>query len=139
VTRRKLRVMVVDDSVVVLEHLRFTLERAGHVVTTRDSALGTMSIVMDTRPDVLILDVSMPTLDGDRLATAISGLRRDIVLILHSSLEEWKLRELAKATGAHGFISKGPDTRKFLAEFDRIVCGNSSPVSSRIDDPGARR
>jgi CheY-like chemotaxis protein len=124
-TANKLHVMVVDDSVVVLEHLRFALERSGHFVSTRDSALGTVGVVMKTRPDVLVLDVSMPALDGDRLAMVITGLRRNIILILHSSLEEGKLRDMAKATGAHGFIPKTPDVRQFLAEFDRIVFGGA--------------
>ncbi|HEV8247435.1 MAG TPA: response regulator, partial [Polyangiaceae bacterium] len=57
---RKLSVMVVDDSCVVLERLRYALERAGYEVSVRDSSLGTVSAVLKLKPDVLILDVSMP-------------------------------------------------------------------------------
>jgi FixJ family two-component response regulator len=120
---KKLRVMVVDDSPTVLSHLRFALERAGHSVTTRDSALGTMSELMRIKPEALILDVSMPALAGDRLAALASDLRKDVVIILHSSLSPSELAELARKSGASGFISKTADTMRFLSEFHRIMFG----------------
>ena len=120
---KKLRVMVVDDSELVLEHVRFALERAGHAVITRGSAIGTVSAVLKLRPDVLILDISMPALDGDRLATAVSELRRNIVVILHSSRSEAELKKLAAAANANGYIAKTHDVAQFLTEFHRIVFG----------------
>ena len=120
---KKLRVMVVDDSELVLEHVRFALERAGHAVSTRESALGTVSAVLKQRPDVLVLDISMPALDGDRLATVVSELRRDIVLILHSSRSEAELKRMATTAGANGYIAKTHDVARFLTEFHRIVFG----------------
>jgi CheY-like chemotaxis protein len=120
---KKLRVMVVDDSPTVLAHVRFALERAGHSVTTRDSALGTMSEVMRLKPQALVLDVSMPALAGNRLASLVSEFRKDVVVILHSSLPAAELAELAQSSGARGYIAKTADTVRFLAEFHRIVLG----------------
>jgi FixJ family two-component response regulator len=120
---KKLRVMVVDDSPTVLEHVRYALERAGHFVTTRDSPLGTMSELMRLKPEALILDVSMPALAGDRLAALVSDIRKDIVIILHSSMSPMELATLARSSGASGFISKTSDTTRFLSEFHRIMFG----------------
>lgn len=138
--KKYLNVLVVDDSPVVLEHLRFVLQTAGHKVTTREDALGTVGDVMKMRPDVLILDVSMPVLGGDRLASVVLQFRRDIVLILHSSLDETALRELANATGAHGVIRKRSDSRSFLGEFNRIVFGEApqSSAGDCLDDSRSR-
>jgi DNA-binding response OmpR family regulator len=130
----KLNVMVVDDSKMVLERLRYVLQRAGHTVTLRDSSLGTVSAVLKERPDVLILDVSMPALDGNRLATLVSEVNKDVTLILHSSRDERELEQLALQSGAHGYIPKTNDMLRFLDQFHRIALGGrlqtADPVSS---------
>jgi CheY-like chemotaxis protein len=122
----KRRVMVVDDSKLVLERLRFVLERSGHQVFTRDTALGTVSAVLKERPDVLILDVSMPALDGNRLAAVVSDVDGGILIILHSSRDKAELEELAGRAGAHGYIAKTNDMIEFLSEFNRLVFGVQS-------------
>ena len=124
---RKLNVMVVDDSPVVLEHVRHALERAGHTVITRESALGTASQVIKARPDVVMLDVSMPAIDGDRLVTVVRDVKKDIILILHSSLPAARLQQISEASGAHGYIAKTADSTHFLCEFHRIVFGEAVP------------
>ena len=131
-SRQKLKVMVVDDSKLVLERLRYGLERAGHVVSLRESALGTVSAVVKERPDVLILDVSMPALDGNRLATIIGEVNQDVTLILHSARDEKELEALTLQSNAHGYIKKTNDTLRFIQEFNRIVVADRS---SRTDEP----
>ncbi len=129
-SNRKLRVMIVDDSRVVLERLRFELEREGHEVTVRDSALGTVAAVLKLRPEVLVLDVSMPALAGDRLAAVIGDMGHDVIIILHSSLPERELRALADACGAHGIIPKTHDFKMFLLRFETIVRTSSSKMKA---------
>jgi len=131
-TNRKPSVMIVDDSRVVLERLRYELEREGHEVTVRDSALGTVASVLKLKPDVLILDVSMPALAGDRLASVIGTMGDDVIIILHSSLPEQELRGLAQACGAHGVIPKSHDFKAFLQRFHTIVRARS-PRSPRLN------
>ena len=128
-TASKLKVLVVDDSKMVLEHLGFVLDKAGYEVNVRGAALGTVQHVVKLRPDVLVLDVSMPALDGDRLATVIGEIDRKIVIILHSSLPQAQLDALAKASGAHGAIKKTSDVTNFLLEFQRILLGAGSRSS----------
>lgn len=122
-TASKLKVLVVDDSKMVLEHVGFVLEQAGYEVTVRGAALGTVQQVVKVRPDVLVLDVSMPALDGHRLATVIAESNPNIVIILHSSRPQEELDELAARSGAHGAITKTADGGRFLHAFQRIVLG----------------
>jgi DNA-binding response OmpR family regulator len=125
-----LKVMVVDDSQLVLERLRQALGRAGHTVSLRDSSLGTVAAVLRERPDVLILDVSMPALDGPRLAALVGEVTQDVTLILHSARDERELEALSARAGAHGYIKKTNDSVLFLVEFNRIV------FSERLSRPG---
>jgi CheY-like chemotaxis protein len=144
-SRQKLKIMVVDDSKLVLERVRHALERAGHVVTLRDSALGTVSAVLKECPDVLVLDVSMPALDGNRLAALVSEVKQDITLILHSARDERELEALTLQCGAHGYIKKSNDAQRFITEFNRIVVADRSsrsdeePISEVMKMPASKQ
>src|SRR5262249_26271874 len=67
-TTRRMRFMVVDDDPVVLEVTRERLSFMGYDVIVRESALGTSAAILRERPDVVLLDVNMPSLSGEQLA-----------------------------------------------------------------------
>jgi signal transduction histidine kinase/CheY-like chemotaxis protein len=68
---RRLRIMVIDDNEDIVEMLKIVLENAGHEVTTAwDGATGLAKIV-DARPDVAIVDIGLPVLDGLALARRV--------------------------------------------------------------------
>ena len=143
-SRQKLKIMVVDDSKLVLERLRYVLERNGHAVMLRESSLGTVSAVLKERPDVLILDVSMPALDGNRLASLVAEVTQDVTLILHSAREERELEELALASNAHGYIKKSNDSLQFMQQFNNIVYADRAsrtgePISEVMKTPSGKQ
>jgi PleD family two-component response regulator len=119
----RLKVLVVDDDPIVLQVVHEWLAAAGHSVFTRDQALGTANWVADEKPDVVLLDVSMPALNGSELATL---MRRNhntaqVAVVLYSAMEQAALTALAKSSGAIGAIQKTSDGRIFMSHFDRIV------------------
>jgi DNA-binding NtrC family response regulator len=101
-------ILVIDDSEVVLEMTRFTLERAGYRVLTRDRAQGSIVAILHEQPDLVLLDVNMPSMSGESVAEMLShpGPARGIMVVLYSSLPANALRMKALASGAHGFIQK---------------------------------
>jgi DNA-binding response OmpR family regulator len=58
------RILVIDDSAELALTLRMLLERAGHEVITADNGRGGLRTFYETRPDLVLLDVVMPGLDG---------------------------------------------------------------------------
>ncbi|HTA92787.1 MAG TPA: response regulator [Polyangiaceae bacterium] len=106
--RERRTILVIDDSEVVLEMTRFTLETAGFRVLTRDRAQGSIVAILHERPDLVLLDVNMPNMSGDSIAEILSraGPTRSAIIVLYSSLPANALRMKALATGAHGFIQK---------------------------------
>jgi DNA-binding NarL/FixJ family response regulator len=113
--------MVVDDSEFVLEQVRFVLEGAGHTVLTRESALGTLPAVLKARPDVLILDIGMPALDGGTLARLVLDADPSITIVLYSGRNVHELAAATRKSGAHGYLQKTGDMDAFVADFERLA------------------
>ncbi|MEM7353816.1 MAG: response regulator [Acidobacteriota bacterium] len=105
------RVLVVDDNEIELDVLRVVLEAAGFEVSTLSSVFELSTTIRHQRPDVILLDVYMPALSGDRAAAILKqyGFSRDIPVIFHSSAEADELATLTAAAGAHGFVRKTGD------------------------------
>ena len=120
---QKVRVLVIDDDPIVLEVLRERLETAGYEVLVREHALGTVQMVREERPDIVVLDIMMPALNGERIATLLKGSARtkDVGIILHSSKSEAELAPLINETGALGAISKSERADAFMQRFDAMV------------------
>jgi CheY-like chemotaxis protein len=126
---RALKVLVIDDDPIVLETIRERLSRRAYDVTTRDQALGSTHAVRAARPDILLLDVLMPVLNGDHLAEL---LRADpgaypVSIILHSTKPADELADLVRQTGALGAIQKTSDAESFISEFDALAAKHVPP------------
>jgi CheY-like chemotaxis protein len=120
-------IFVIDDNAVVLEMTRSTLELAGFRVITRDRARGSVSAIMEERPDLVLLDVNMPNLTADSLADLLTRARasRGTVIVLHSSLPANALRMKTLATGAHGFIQKTSVQADFIRQVRAFLYADS--------------
>ncbi len=103
----KIRVLVVDDDQDQLALAERTLSAYGFDVRTHRSSLGVSNLVRTSAPDVVLLDVNIPALSGDKvLALARAQAPQATKFILYSASDESKLRALARAAGADGYISK---------------------------------
>lgn len=115
-----LRVLVVDDDHSQLELVERTLRADGIEVRTCSSPIGVTNLIVSFVPQVVLVDVNIPALSGDRLI----GISRRWVpigtrFVLYSANDESRLRLLAKEIEADGYISKsvtGTDLSKRVRE-----------------------
>jgi DNA-binding response OmpR family regulator len=116
--RARRKILVVDDSPMMLELVHDALETAGFAAFTT-SDLGEMGRLIEAeRPDLILLDVQMPEAYGDDVANVLRGLRHVTVpVLLFSIMDEAELADRAKAAAVDGYISKGAG----LAEMVRRV------------------
>ncbi len=122
--RKKHKVLIVDDSHLVLAMTKAVLERSGLTVVALDSPIGFTRVLTDERPDLALIDVSMPALRGDQLADLV---RRRVPnacpIVLFSERPEDELAQLMAVCGAAGYIRKSDDwarmTQSILAFLER--------------------
>jgi CheY-like chemotaxis protein len=107
------RVLVVDDDRATRILCTTALQRDGfHVLEATNGQEG-LELALDHAPDVVLLDISMPVLDGFGLAAALRADERtqDLPLIFVTAESDPLVKAKAFETGAHGFITKPFDPR----------------------------
>ena len=101
-------VMVVDDSLTVRKFTSRLLEREGYRVITAKDGLDAIEKLKDRLPDVMLVDIEMPRMDGFDLTRVVRGDARTlgIPIIVISSRTAEKHRSRAAALGVNAFIGK---------------------------------
>lgn len=104
----KKRILVVDDDKAILLATQSLLQNAGYEVVTHDTPFRTTEMIQTWQPDLVLLDVNMPGLAGDKLCELIRNNRRiQTTIFFHSSNDETSLRQAVAEFGADDYVCKG--------------------------------
>src|SRR5687767_8406392 len=105
-------ILVVDDSEVVLTVTKTLLVAAGYRVLTHPGAAGCVAVILQEKPDLVLIDVNMPKLGGETIVKLFGKAQpnSETIILLFSSLSAAQLEQRAQTSGAHGFIRKTDDT-----------------------------
>ena len=115
------KALVVDDEEEMRDLLRFTLEKAGLTVDLCDNGRTAWELLQRERPDILILDVMLPGIDGFSLQTKLSqepGLQKLPVLVLTALLASEPL--FAKFPNAT-FMTKPFSTDELVSKVQQLL------------------
>lgn len=106
---KRQRILIVDDDPAHLDSTRGILEADGYEVFTHDQAFGSTNAIIQFRPDLVLLDVNMPGLSGEKLADVYRANARTRLarVLLYSSNDEDSLRATAKRLQLDGYVCKG--------------------------------
>lgn len=117
------KVMIVDDSEIVLAVAQYALQAAGYEVVTHPRPAGCIALILQEQPDLLLIDVNMPGLNGDTVVKMLGSTRAntDMVVLLHSSLSDEVLAEKATSSRAHGYIRKSDSPQDMVRQVARWV------------------
>ncbi len=111
--RRATTVLVVDDSKFIRNRLVDALESDGYAFLTADNGLIAVELARDAMPDVILLDVEMPAMNGDEALRQLKECEatRDIPVMMVTSLEEEGMIAQLLEMGAVDYITKpfGPE------------------------------
>lgn len=128
-----IRVLVADDHAVVRQGLRTFLDLQGEVEVVGEAADGEQAVAEADRlrPDVVLMDLVMPRLDGIGAIRRIRELAPDTrVIVLTSFLDDDKLMPAVRA-GAAGYLLKDVQPQELLAAI-RTVHGGEALLSPAV-------
>jgi DNA-binding response OmpR family regulator len=118
------KILVIDDSELVLAMASDALKSAGYEVFTATNGIEANSFIFSTtsRPDLIIMDIMMPLLDGNKKAKILKekDFSKDIPIMFISSKSEAELEKLVEEAGADGYICK-PFTNQGIVNSVRQV------------------
>jgi CheY-like chemotaxis protein len=101
------RVLLVDDNSDFRRAARQLLERHGFaVVAEAETGAGAIERAQEHRPDLVLVDVQLPDIDGFEVAEHLSRLQAPVDVILTSSLDGTDFGALVAASSALGFVPK---------------------------------
>ncbi len=124
------RVLVVEDSTLVTDALTILLESAGHEVHVAASAADAVAMGVATRPQLMLLDLTLP--DGDGLGV-LSRLREagaePAITVALTGHDETSVRERCLAAGCRDLLVKPVPARELLARVGEWA-GEASGVTS---------
>ena len=114
------KVLIIDDSELVLEITREALQEAGYQVVTNSSWVEVNATIREHRPDMILLDLMMPSIKGESLCEILkkSSFGRDIPIIIFSTKEESEIKRLAEDAGAEGYIVKRMNKKDIVESVD---------------------
>ena len=114
------RVMVIDDDANIRSALKYRLEKEGYSVLLSGDGLDGLEKVKLERPDLIILDLVMPRLDGfgllERLKSEAETRAIPVIVLTAYNCEENRSRSLE--LGAVGFVSKPFSLRKLAMKVE---------------------
>jgi len=120
-------VMVVDDSVTVRKVTSRLLERNGMNVMTAKDGVDAISQLQERKPDIMLLDIEMPRMDGFEVAALVRHDERlkDLPIIMITSRTGEKHRERALAIGVNQYLGKPYQESLLLESIEQLVHGHA--------------
>jgi DNA-binding response OmpR family regulator len=108
------KILVVDDESAILETLRFNLERSGYAVVTASDGRNAVTMAQREEPDLVILDIMLPVLDGIEACKEIRKFSAVPIIMLTAKDQEID-KVLALELGADDYVTKPFALHEFLA------------------------
>jgi excisionase family DNA binding protein len=116
-------VLLVDDDDAVRELVRVNLEFEGYTVREAASASEGLEAIEDAKPDLVLLDVMMPHVDGWEMLRRIQEQygAGAIPVVMFSGQADEESRSQAASEGAHAFVGKPFDLRRLIDQTKQIA------------------
>lgn len=105
------KILVVDDSEVVLEVTEYMLRSTGYDVVTCNTPIGVTLVAVREQPALVLVDLDMASMGGDRVVASLKASTRtaNIPVLIHSDRDVLELEAAAHDSGADGYIRKTSD------------------------------
>jgi two-component system, cell cycle response regulator DivK len=116
-------ILFAEDQIEFLAVNKLFLERHGYTVVAAEDGEQAIQAAQECRPDVIVMDFSMPRLDGIRATAALKTHpeTRDIPVIMLTAHSYGSVGRRAREAGCVCFISKPCDPKRVLSEVENLI------------------
>ena len=119
----KIKILVIDDEPNIVQTLQDRLEMNEYIVVTAGNGKEGLEIALIEEPDIILLDVIMPIMDGHEMLEALRKHPegKDIAVIMLTARSQTKDITRANACGIEDYIVKPFDLSELLEKIESIV------------------
>jgi DNA-binding response OmpR family regulator len=123
-------ILVADDDEILLKGLEINLKREGYEVITAGNGAEAVNLAARHKPQLAILDVLMPVMDGIEVCRAIRDREGGIPILMLSAKAGAEDRQAAAAAGASLYLTKPFKLSRLLTTVRKLVAGGQAVGSS---------
>jgi DNA-binding NarL/FixJ family response regulator len=121
--RKRPRIVIAEDFVLIQEHIKSLLKRDCEVVAAAEDGESALSAVVDLKPDVLLIDVSLPGMNGFAVTEKLRELGSSVKVVFVTAHSEKQYSERAFEIGAKGYVLKGSIRSELLSAIRTVMEG----------------
>ncbi len=122
------KVLCVDDDLTLLNLYKIELSEEGYkVILAKDGKEALLKFVQE-KPDVVVMDIRMPVMDGIQTLTAMLGRNRQIPVILNTAHPQF--RENFMTWGAEAYVLKSSDLTELKQKIREVLNRRKKPSRS---------
>ncbi|MBN1327300.1 MAG: response regulator [Candidatus Cloacimonetes bacterium] len=116
-------ILVIEDNEANLYLIRYILEKNGHEVIVARNGLTGVEIALSEQPDLVVMDVQLPDINGLEATRRIRSDRRgnNLTIVALTSYAMTGDREKALAAGCTGYMEKPINPESFMKEIGRFI------------------
>jgi len=121
------RILIVDDEPNIVLALELLMKREGYEILTVDDGQKVFEVVKEFSPDLILLDIMMPKMDGYEVCQRIraDASLKDISIIMLTAKGREVEKEKGLALGADYYITKPFSTREVIMKVKEILAGRA--------------
>ena len=122
-TKKKKKIFVIDDDHNILKLLEVTLKEWAYEVVTSDNGIDWMQIIERETPDLILLDIKLPGLDGMSICSEITT-SYNMPVIMISVIDDKLVKNTSNELGASEYITKPIDNKELKTKIERFIGKN---------------
>jgi two-component system OmpR family response regulator len=119
--REGARVLVVDDEPSIVDAISMTLRHQGYSVEAAETGKDALAMVTKWRPDVIVLDVMLPDVDGFEVARRLSANNEPVPILFLSALDNTEDKVRGLTIGGYDYVTKPFSLEELIARLRNIL------------------
>jgi DNA-binding response OmpR family regulator len=133
-----IKLLVIDDDTAVTDLLSLLLKSQGFEVFATNNSSDGLSMIRDVQPDLVILDLMMPEMDGWEVCRAVRQFNQQVPIIILSALNDPSMIASVLDAGADDYLTKPTPSRVLVAHINRLTKRSGNLRSSSLRDSFTR-